>query len=89
MGYKPSDPTEYMEQYAAARAQRAQSQRALDDLRLMGLSENDAARLARGAGLDFRPVYPDRSAQVMTLDVSLTRVTATIRGGIVHDVSIG
>ncbi len=89
VGYKPSDPTEGMEQFAAARAQRAESERLLADLALVGVSEGEAEQRARRVGLTFRSIYADRPGQVITADLSLRRVTATIRAGIVERVHIG
>ena len=89
VGYKPSDPTEGLPQFAAARAQRAESERLLADLALVGVSEDEAEQRARAAGLAFRPMYVEQPGQVLTADLSVRRVTATIRAGVVEEVSIG
>lgn len=89
VGYKPSDPTEGMPEFAAARAQRAESERLLVDLALVGVGEDEAEQRARAVGLAFRPIYAEQPGQVLTADLSLRRVTATIRAGVVEQVRIG
>lgn len=87
MAYKPSPqgPTEGSAVESARRMAEA-SRTALADADIVGVSEEEARRRVEAAGLDFRPV---RSGDVMTADLALSRVTATIVDGRVQEARIG
>ena len=87
MSYKPSPqgPTEG-EPFASVRRVAEQSRSALADADIVGLGEDEARRRVEAAGLHFRPV---RAGDVMTADLSVTRVTATIVDGRVHEARVG
>lgn len=74
----------------AARRQLQESQRLLDEAKVVGLGEAEARSRIEAAGLRFRAVSLDGSApQVLTADLNLKRVTADIRAGVVDRVDIG
>ncbi|MEX2289086.1 MAG: hypothetical protein WD794_02010 [Mycobacteriales bacterium] len=87
MAYKPSmqGPTEG-EPFESARRVAEASRSALADADIIGLPEDEARRRVEAAGLHFRPVG---AGDVMTADLSLTRVTATIVDDRVHEARVG
>jgi hypothetical protein len=86
MSYKPSPqgPTEG-EPFESARRVAEASRSALADTDIIGRSEEEARRRVEAAGLYFRPVH---AVEVMTADLSLTRVTAVIVDGRVREARV-
>jgi hypothetical protein len=87
MAYEPSpqDPAEG-EPFGSARRVAEASRRALADADVVGLPEAEARRRVEAAGLRFRPI---RAGDVLTADLALTRVTATVVDGRVQEARVG
>ena len=87
MAYTPSpQPGPSGEPFDAMKRMAEASRAALEAADIVGQPEEEARRRVEAAGLQFRPVRP---GGVMTADLALKRVTATVVDGHVEDARIG